>query len=580
MPSPPARLLLALLVATFLVLLQVKAGAAPVHAPGDAGASLPADAGPWDLLIVGGTLVDGTGRPGRPGDVAVRGDRIVRIAPPGRMEPDSALEVVEAHGLVVAPGFVDLNGQSDWLYLSDGSAGAKLFQGITTEIMGESTTPAPLGPNVPLAQSGGPEVDGRRQREWRRFGGWLEEVEASGVALNVGSFIGGTTVRRHGMGMREGTPDEAALDTMRAVTARAMEDGAFGIATALIYPPGAWATPGELEELAGVVASYGGIYITHLRSESDFMEEALEEAFRIGEVSGAPVEIFHLKVAGRDNWPRTDALLAMLDSARADGLDVGATLYPYTAASTGLTACFPPWVQADGGLYRNLADPETRQRIRDDMTGPPGRWENWCRLAGPEGSRIATVSNPDHVRWVGRSLQEVALERGVHWTEAAMDLVLRDRSRVGMIYEAMDEDGVRAKLARDWVRFGTDGAGFNPRAGGGRIHPRAYGSMPRILGHYVREEGVLSLEEAVRRGAGSAAHRIGLEDRGLLRPGYHADIIVFDAEAVEDRATWERPHQVGAGMHHVLVNGVAVIRDGQETGARPGRFVRGPGAAF
>ncbi|TVP79229.1 MAG: D-aminoacylase [Gemmatimonadales bacterium] len=535
------------------------------------------DPGTWDVLVAGGTVVDGTGRPGRLADVAIRADRIVRIAPPGRMDPALALDIIDASGLVVAPGFVDLNGQSDWLYLSDGSAGAKLFQGITTEIMGESTTPAPVGRNVPLAQSAGAETDARRREEWRSFGAWLEEMEASGVALNVGSFVGGTTVRRHGMGMAEGTPDRAAMDTMRAVTARAMEDGAFGIATALIYPPGSWATTEELEELAGVVAGYGGLYVTHLRSESDFMEEALEEAFRIGARSGAPVEILHLKVAGRQNWPRTESLLQSLDSVRASGLDVGATLYPYTAASTGLTACFPPWVQADGALYRNLADPAARDRIRAEMTGPPGRWENWCRLATPEGSRIATVSNPDHVRWVGSSLAEVAEERGVHWTEAAMDLVLRDRSRVGMIYEAMSEDGVRQKLALDWVRFGTDGAGFNPRAGGGRIHPRAYGSMPRILGHYVREEGVLTLEEAVRRGAGSAAHRIGLRDRGILRPGYHADVIVFDPQAVEERATWERPHQVGAGMHHVFVNGVAVIRDGEETGARPGRFVRGPG---
>lgn len=531
----------------------------------------------WDLLLVGGRLVDGSGNPWQRADVAIRGDRIAAVAPAGALDPQRALEVLDLEDRVLAPGFIDPNGQSDHLYLDDGSALSKLFQGVTTEIMGESNSPAPLAPGEPATHA----VDSiaeRRTREWRRFSGWLEEMEAAGVALNVGGFLGGTTVRRHAMGYSEGEPGPRELEVMRDVTARAMEDGAFGVATALIYAPGAYAGTEELVQIAQVVAEYGGLYITHLRSESYFITEAIDEAIEIGERSGAPVEIFHLKVAGRDNWDRTDEVIAQIEAARERGVDVSAGIYPYTAASTGLTACFPPWVQADGGLYRNLEDPAARERIRAEMGGAPGRWENWCRLAGPEGSVIATVSNPDHVRWVGRSLAEVARERGVDWIDAAMDLVLEDRSRVGMIYFAMDEDRLRQKLALPWIKFGTDGAGWNPERAGGQPHPRAYGSYARIFGRYVREEGVLTLEEAVRKASWAVAERLGISDRGLVVPGFHADLVVFDPETFEERSTFERPHQLAVGVEHLFVNGVPVISHGEATGARPGRFLRGPGA--
>ncbi len=533
---------------------------------------------PYDLALVGARVVDGTGNPWRYAEVAIRGDRIAAVVPAGGLDLTLAREVLDLTGLVLAPGFIDLNGQSDEAYLTDGSALSKIFQGVTTELMGESNTPAPV--NVRVAGSAAPSDPeaARRLREWGRFDAWLEEMERGGVALNVGSFVGGTTVRRYAMGMREGAPSPTELDTMRAVTARSMQEGAFGVATALIYAPGAFAGTDELVEISRVVAEYGGVYITHLRSESYHLLEALDEALEIGRRSGVPVEIYHLKAAGVDNWGVTDEVVRRIEAARSQGLDVSAGMYPYTAASTGLTACFPPWTQADGGLYRNLADPMARARIREEMLGPPTRWENWCRLATPEGSIIASVSNPDHVRFIGRSLADVAEAMGKGWADAAMDLVLRDRSRVGMIYFAMSEENVRRKLALPWITFGTDGSGWNPRGAGGQPHPRAYGTYPRILGRYVRDEGVITLEDAVRKSSWAVAQRIGLRDRGLLADGFFADLVAFDPETIAERSTFERPHQLAQGVHHLFVNGERVIRDGEYTGIRPGRFVRGPGA--
>lgn len=531
-----------------------------------------------DFVLRGGRVVDGTGNPWRLADVGILGDRIVAVRAPGQLDEVPAREVIDLHGLVLAPGFIDINGQSDRMYLEDGGALSKIFQGVTTEIMGESNTPAPLNQKVTGTIPASDTAGTRRAREWGRFDAWLEEMEAGGVAVNVGSFLGGTTVRRWAMGLAEGSPSPAQLDSMRAVTRRSMQQGAFGVATALIYPPGAYAETDELVEIAQEVAHAGGLYITHMRSESYHILEAIDEAIEIGERSGAPVEIYHLKLAGVENWGLTDAVVERIEAARARGQDVSAGMYPYTAASTGLTACFPPWVQADGGLYRNLADPEQRARIRAEMTGPPTRWENWCRLATPEGSLVASVSNPDHVRFVGRSLADVAQMKGVDWVDAAMDLVLADRTRVGMIYFAMDEDNVRRKLALPWISFGSDAAGWNPRNGGGQPHPRAYGTYPRILGMYVRDEGVLSLEEAIRKSSWAVAQRLGIRDRGLVVEGFFADLVAFDPETIEERSTFARPHQLATGVQWLWVNGTPVLAHGEATDARPGRFLRGPGA--
>lgn len=553
------------------------AGGAAEEPEGISAFTIPADT--LDLLLRGGRLVDGSGNPWRWADVGVHGDRIVAVAPPGQLEGVPARRVVNLEGLVLAPGFIDINGQSDELYLRDGGALSKIFQGMTTEIMGESNSPAPLNRNVTGAVAQNDTTAVRRAQTWGRFDAWLEEMEAGGVAVNVGSFLGGTTVRRWAMGMAEGRPSPAQLDSMRAVTRRSMQEGAFGVATALIYAPGAYAETDELVEIAKEVAAHGGLYITHMRSESYHILEAIDEAIEIGERSGVPVEIYHLKLAGVDNWGLTDAVIDRIEAARARGQDVSAGMYPYTAASTGLTACFPPWVQADGRLYQNLANPEARARIRAEMTGPPTRWENWCRLATAEGSLVASVSNPDHVRFVGRSLAEVAEMRGVDWVDAAMDLVLADRSRVGMIYFAMDEDNVRRKLTLPWISFGSDAAGWNPRGAGGQPHPRAYGTYPRILGKYVRDEGVLPLEDAVRKSSWAVAQRLGIRDRGLVMEGFFADLVAFDPETIQERSTFTNPHQLATGVRWVWVNGTAVIEEGQATSARPGRFLRGPGAA-
>jgi N-acyl-D-amino-acid deacylase len=540
------------------------------------GSLVPAD--PWDLLLVGGRVVDGTGNSWRWADVALHGDRIAAVAPPGLLDPEFALTVLDVSGLVVTPGFIDINGQSDTHYLNDGSALSKLFQGVTTEIMGESNSPAPVNSRTLGSVNPSDPTAVRRAREWQRFAGWLEEMEAGGVALNVGSFLGGTTVRRYAMGAGEGAPTPAQIDTMRAVTARAMEDGAFGVSSALIYPPGSYAGTHELIQIATVVAEHGGIYITHLRSESYRILEALDEAAEIGLQAGVPVEIYHLKAAGVDNWHLTDQIIERIEDARSRGIDMAASMYPYTAASTSLTACLPPWSQADGRLFANLGDPVMRARIRAEMLGPPSDWENWCRLATAEGSVVSTVSQVEHIPLVGRNLEEVARVLGVSdWAEAAMELILRDRSNVGMIYFAMSEEELRRKLVLPWMKFGTDGAGWNPARGGRQVHPRAFGTYPRILGTYVRDEGLLPLEDAVRKASAAVADRIGLVDRGYLKAGQFADLAVFDLDLVEDRSTYGR-NQLASGVVHLFVNGEAVILGGEATGARPGRFVRGPGA--
>jgi N-acyl-D-amino-acid deacylase len=530
----------------------------------------------WDYLIAGGRLVDGTGNAWRWADVAVAGDRIAEIAAPGALDPARALEVIDARGLVVAPGFLDINGQSDTSLLGDGRAVSKLYMGVTTEIMGESNTPGPWyayneGPPDPADS-----VAVRRYVDWAHFGGWLEEMEERGVAVNVASFIGGTTVRRYAMRFREGEPSAAELDTMRAVTARAMEDGALGVASALIYPPGAYAGTDELVEISRVVARYGGVYISHIRSESYGLLGAIDEAVEIGRRSGAPVEIYHLKAAGTENWGRLDDAIARIDQARAEGIDVQAALYPYTAASTSLQACLPPWASADGRLRENLRDPGARARIVDDMTGPADAYENWCRLATPEGSMIVGVSRRN-ADLVGATLADLAERRGKPWAEAVVDLLVEE-GNAGMVYFAMSEENVRKKLRLPWIKIGSDAGSRDPATASGMTHPRGYGTYPRILGLYVRDEGVLGLEEAVRKMTSAVADRVGLAERGLVRKGYFADLVLFDPETIGEEASYTDPHRLSVGIENVLVNGVPVVRYGELTGALPGRFLRGPGA--
>jgi len=535
-----------------------------------------ADAERWDILVVNGRVVDGTGNAWRYADVALAGDRIAAVLPPGSADQSRADEVVDASGHVVAPGFIDLNGQGDRGLLDDGRALNKLYMGVTTELMGESNTPAPLNANVTGSTPPGDDVERRRRREWTRFGAWLEEMEAGGVSVNVGSFIGGTTVRRYAMGFREGRPDAEELDTMRAVTRRAMEDGALGVATGLIYPPGSYAGTDELVVIAQEVARHGGLYISHIRSESGGLLGALREAVQIGRRAGVPVEIYHLKAAGVDNWGLQNDAVALIDRARASGVDIQAAMYPYTAASTSLQACLPPWTSADGLLAENLRDPEVRPRIVAEMSAPPQGWENWCALATPSGAMMVGLSRKNR-ELTGLTLEELAGRRGVPWSEAVLDLLVEE-GNVGMVYFAMSDENVAGLLSQPWMKFGSDAGIHDPSTAVGMTHPRAYGTYPRILGRYVRDEGRLSLEEAVRKMTSAVADRVGLERRGQLREGWFADLVVFDPETVAEVATFTDPHQLSQGVRHLFVNGEAVLKDGQFTGASPGRFVRGPGA--
>jgi len=537
-----------------------------------------------DLLITGGRVVDGTGNPWTYADVAVVGDRIVALLPPGSLPPAQARECVDARGMVVCPGFIDIQSHSILPLMIDGRSLSKLTQGVTTEIMGEAWTPAPFGGLIddPLERAlfvRRVPAWAERLRTWRRFGDWLQAMVEHGVSPNIGSFLGGGTLRRYACGMRMGpaTPDELA--TMRRVMAEAMEDGAFGVAYALIYPPDSFVETDELVEICTVVAAHHGLYITHLRSEADQLIAAIGEAVAIGRRAGLPVEIYHLKAAGRPHWGLLPAAIRTIERARADGVDVTADMYPYAASGTGLSSILPPWADADGRLYQNLADPAMRAKIRAEVLQPSGGWEPMAHNTTPAGVMPIGFLRPEHQPYVGRRLSEIAEQRGQHWVDAALDLLLVEGQRISTIYFSMDEANVRAQLALPWVTIATDAGGHDPAwaRAEGPVHPRAYGTYPRVLGRYVRDEGILTLEEAVRKMSGAVAARLGLRERGLLRAGCYADMVIFDPATIADRATFEEPHQLAVGVRDVWVNGVRVLADGAHTGATPGRIVGGAG---
>jgi N-acyl-D-amino-acid deacylase len=536
---------------------------------------------PYDVVIEGGRIVDGTGNAWFTGDVAIKGARIARIAPPGALRGATARERLDARGLAVAPGFIDIQSHSRGALLTgDGRVVSKVTQGVTTEIMGEGWTNAPVNARILRATDLSDPEESRRASEFsgsRGFDAWLRAMERHGMSVNAGSFVGAATVRVYAKGLAVGAPTPAELDTMRAVMRRAMEDGAFGLATALIYPPNNFATTEELIEIAKAMAPYGGVYITHLRSEADQLLEAIDEAIRIGREGGVPVEIYHLKAAGRRNWHKARLAIAKIDSARAAGLDVQADMYPYVAGGTGLTACLPPWASADGKLFDNLLNSGTRERIKAEVLSDKTEWENLCSLATPEGVLVLGIGKPENRRWAGKRLSEIAAEQNKPWLDAAIDLILSERQRIGTIFFMMSEENVALQLRQPWIKIGTDAGGLDPDSARGLTHPRAYGSYPRILGRYVREQRVLGLEDAVRKMSSAVATRLGIRDRGLLREGYWADVVVFDPATIDDRATFERPHQLSVGVRHVFVNGVGVVRDGRHTGAKPGQLVRGPG---
>ena len=402
-------------------------------------------------------------------------------------------------------------------------------------------------------------------------------MQEHGASPNFGSFIGGSSVRRWVMGDALGGPNAEELGQMRRLVHNAMIDGAFGVATALVYPPGNFATTEELIAMADAMAPYGGVYITHLRSEADTFLEAMDEAIRIGREGQVPVEIFHLKAGGRRNWYKAELAIARIEAARAEGLDVQANMYPYTAGGTSLTACLPPRASANNKLFENLTDPTTRATIRDEIMNQKTVWENFCSLAGPDGVLILRLRKEENKQYTGMYLSEIAAAMGKEWVDALIDLIVSEEGGPPTIYFMMSEKNVALQLAQPWMKFGTDAGGVDPMRSGTLTHPRAYGTFPRILGKYVREERIMSLEEAIRKMTSAVTNRLSIQDRGLLREGYFADIVVFNPATISDMATYEQPHQVSQGMRWVLVNGTVVLRAGEHTGALPGRILRGPG---
>ncbi|WP_407542602.1 D-aminoacylase (plasmid) [Deinococcus radiomollis] len=537
------------------------------------------------VFIRGGTLIDGTGAAGRKADLLIENHRIAAIQVPGGLPPVGA-EVVDASGMVVAPGFIDVMSHSVSSLLADGLSVGKVTQGVTTEIMGEGWTPAPAVPGeahgFPIHGLPGEDPAWvERSKGWTRFGDWLTAQEQIGSAVNFGAFIGGATVRMAARGHAEGESTPEQIAQMRRVMREAMEDGAYGLATALIYPPGSYASTDELVAVCDEVARSGGIYITHMRSESENILIGFEEALEITARSGARLHLYHLKAAGRAAWPKMQTLIDRVNAERAAGRDIHADMYLYTAGGTGLAAATPPWASEGDRLVERLQDPADRARIRQAMLVPDGSWEPLVHLAGAAGAFPVGLKLPEHQDYIGLSLERIAEMRGQDWIDAALDLIASEPERVGVLLHLMSEENIETQLREPWVMIGSDAAGDDPATSpdnGINGHPRALGNFTRLLGHYVRERQVLTLEDAVHRMTGLPAKHFQLEGRGELREGAYADVVLFNPATVKDNASYSDAGQLSVGILGVWVNGVRVLRDGQHTHALPGQRLYGPGA--
>jgi N-acyl-D-amino-acid deacylase len=529
----------------------------------------------YDVVIRGGMIYDGSGGAPFHGDLAVRGDRIVYVGPHA---PGAARTEIDAHGKAVSPGFINMLAHPEESLFADGRALSDLTQGVTLEVLGEDSM-GPLNPTMKrlLTERQG---DIRYAVTWTTLGEYLETLQRRGISPNVASLVGAGTVRTYVLGEHNVQPTPEQLERMRTLVDQAMEQGALGLTTALIYAPNEYAKTPELIALAKESARCGGIYTVHMRSEGDRIEQGLEETIDIAHASGAPAEIYHLKVAGRDNWGKLGWVIDTVDKARASGIRITADMYTYTAGATGLDAAMPPWVQ-DGGLeawIARLKEPRVRARVITEMRTPhPKDWENLYAAAGPEGTLLLAFKNPNLKPLTGKSLAEVARERHETPEDAAIDLVIEDGTRVGVAYFLMSEANVRREVGLPWVSFGSDEAGDAPQGVFllSAAHPRAYGNFARVLAEYVRKEHVLTLQDAVRKLTALPADNLSLTDRGRLREGAYADVVVFDPATIQDHATYEKPHQLSTGVSDVLVNGRFAIRDGVATGAPTGRVVRG-----
>ncbi len=532
----------------------------------------------YDVILRNGQVFDGSGAAPVRAGVAITGDRIAAV---GNLSDARGKTELDVAGMAVAPGFVNMMCWSNESFIHDGRSQSDIRQGVTLEVLGEGESMGPLTEQM-KARLIRRQSDIKYPIEWTTLGEYLEFLERRGVSPNVASFIGAATPRIAVIGENNRAPTPAELERMRAIVRRAMEEGAVGIASSLIYPPGSFASTEELIELAKVVAGYNGLYISHLRSEGSQLVAAVEELLTIARAARIRAEIYHLKASGKSNWPAFDKVIAMIEQARASGLAVTADTYTYPAGSTGLTASMPPWVQ-DGGfeaMLGRLRDPAVRRRIARDMKRESAEWENMYLGAGtPENILLVGFKSEKLKPLTARTLGEVARLRGRTPEDTVMDLVLEDESRIGTVYFTQSEDHIRRKIALPWVSFCSDSPSLAPEGVflNSSVHPRAYGSFARLLARYVRDERIIPLQEAIRRLAALPAQTLRLESRGLLRPGYFADVVVFDPAKIQDHATYDRPHQYATGMAHVFVNGVQVLRHGEHTGARPGRFVKGPG---
>ena len=533
---------------------------------------------PFDIIIKGGTVHDGTGAEPKHVDVAIRGDRIAGI---GDFKTAKAKTVVDVKGLVVAPGFINMLSWSTQSLIQDGRSQSEIRQGVTTEIMGEGESMGPVNDRVRehmLREQG----DIKYEIKWNTLAEYLRYLETRGISCNVASFIGATTIRENVIGFEDKAPTPEQLDQMRELVRKEMEAGALGIGTSLIYPPAFYAKTEELIELCKVAAKYQGKYISHMRSEGNQLLEALDELIRVSREAGIPAEVYHIKAAGQQNWGKLDDLLSRIETAQKDGLKIRANMYTYTAAGTGLDACLPPWTE-DGGypaLFKRLRDPATREKIKAEVSKDSDAWENLYIAAGsPDKILLVGFKSEKLKPLTGKSLADVAKMRGKDPIDTLMDLIAEDESRVGTIYFLMSEENVKKEIAKPWISFGSDEA--SQAAEGvflkSNPHPRAYGNFARVLGKYVRDEKVIPLGEAVRRLSGLPATNLGLDHRGLIKEGMFADVVVFDPATIADRATFEKPHQYAIGVKHVFVNGVQVLKDGEHSGAKPGRALWGPG---
>ena len=530
-----------------------------------------------ELILRNGTIVDGIGAPSFVGDLAINDDRITAV---GDLGDSRGVTEVDVSGLVVAPGFINMLSWAGEALLEDGRSQGDIRQGVTLEVFGEGVSGGPLTDQMKALEVTS-QGDIKFDVAWTTLGDYLEHLEGKGVSPNIASFVGATTLRVHEIGYEDRPPTADELDRMRDLVRQAMEEGAIGIGSSLIYAPGFYAQTDELIELTKVAAEYGGLYISHMRSEGNALIESVDELLRIAREGGIRAEIYHLKAAGQSNWDKLSAVIERVEAARSEGLEVTANMYTYTAGSTGLDAGMPPWVQEGGynAWAGRLQDPAVRDRVRQEMTTPTNEWENLLLAAGAEGTLLVGFKNASLRGYIGQTLAEVAAARGTSVSDTAMDLVIEDGSRVQVVYFLMSEENVARQISLPWVSYCSD-AGSYASEGiflNSSTHPRAYGNFARLLGRYVREERIIAIEEAIRKLTSLPAGNLRIRDRGQLTTGYFADVVVFDPDKIQDHATYEDPHQYATGMVHVWVNGTQVLRDGEHTGATPGRVVRGPG---